>query len=795
MMKKTVRESKAVKRILSIFLLLSAAEHADAATITNNGTSIIIQDDNYQMNIELNQFKYSFSHLDNSTIAPNHNVSGLTLNGSHAVSSIYDTSASSTTALHFSVVFADQSMARVTVFPLGKSVRLSVEPDTTNSPNNIFARLGHISGPFYGLGDDGIAGNLTNLTNKAISNDGGHDRFISTFAIAPNSFFAQVAISQVSERHLSARNLATAHKVSIDQNSTEMGTSNVISNKHFYYFFGAPKGLYKEFSRAKKAAGYADVKPVYGMFGLGWEAWPFQKYATDASTVEESITHFVDHHDYPLSWAVIGSGFWEDGGTTTSFGRFNLAKFPDKNNDGAPDIIQAIRDKGVNVMFGLRTNFPECKGSNDFSGGSTDGKKGACYFPLLEPPEHAEANTNHWFAKKIDGSNVESASAIFPQWDAGFELLDANNPDALTWYRNKTSLWGVDGWKEDSMITSGIYHPGAWNAPMKSLHERGDYVMARNAYVSSPGSIQRLNDTRGQQTRIPQLVLSYAASGAPNVYTDIIGNHSGENSIYMERHAKLAALTASMSFGANPWQLASSKNIKAAADWHEKYRPYIYSAALKTYATGYPYTVTPMPIAFPSDYETYELDNNSMWQWLIGESILAAPVFNSSNTTGLRDVYIPSGYWIDTTTNKAYQGPGILENYEQSGTKIPVFVGGKGIVVNKNGNRIEAEVWPVKPNNVTTLTYEYRHFDTNIDGSEKVSLITLENTGWDTALLIVTNTTRNTPLNDVKISSSRGVIHFNIIPGNNYKVSGGGTVIEAGGPAVDTLTAKRQKGD
>ena len=680
---------------LSMLLLMALPCSSWAASVINNGTSVTIEDDNYHMNITLNQFKYSFSHIDNSVIAPSHAISGVSLNGADAISAIYKSDDSSASEVKFSVTFSDQSTAMVTVFPLGKSVRISVEPAVASSAHNIYARVGAVTGPFYGLGDDGRVGSLNNLNAKTIGNDGGHDRFISTFAIAPNSAFAQVAISQVGERHISEINSTVPHKVTLNDSATEMGTHNVNTNKYFYYFFGSTKDIYQSFSLAKQAAGYADVKPLYGMFGIGWEAWPFQKYATDANSVGASITNFVDNYDYPLSWAVIGSGFWEDGGTTTSFGRFNLTKFPDANGDGTPDIIDTVRSKGAKIMFGLRTNFTECKGSNDFSGGSTDGGQGSCYDPLVEPPEHAEANSNNYFAKKSDGSNFESASNIFPQWDTDFELLDADNEAAVQWYRDKTALWGVDGWKEDSMLTSGMYHPGAWNAPMKALHERGDYVMARNAYVSSPGSIQRLNDTSGQQARIPQLVLSYAASGAPNVYTDIVGNHQGSNATYMERHAKLAALTASMSFGANPWSLSTAANIKAAADWHEKYRPYIYSAAMKAYETGYPYTATPMPIAFPADSDTYNLDNSSMWQWLIDESMLAAPVFNSSNGSGLRDVYLPEGYWVDSNTNIAYQGPGILADYDQSGTKMPVFIGGKGIVIHKNAAQLTAQVWPI----------------------------------------------------------------------------------------------------
>ncbi|WP_194842452.1 discoidin domain-containing protein [Endozoicomonas sp. OPT23] len=770
------------------FLLAALPLAVSAATISQSGDSIEVTESGYQMTIELSDFKYSFSDSSGTEIAPAHDTSGLVLNGSPAESASYNAASSTSSELQFSVSFENNQTATVKVFPNEHSVRISVEPSSQPTNNTLKARTGSVAGPFYGLGDDGGAGVLEDISDKTLLNNGGASRFISTFAIAPNTGFAQVAISQVNERFLANSSQTVPHKVSINASETVMGVGNVKATKHFYYFIGSPKEIYQAFSDAKETSGYGDVKPEYGMFGLGWEAWPFEKYHTNASTVENSVTQFIDDYDYPLSWVVIGSGFWEKGGSTVSTGRFNFKTYPDGNGDGKPDIIELVRSKGAKVMFGLRTSFSDCNGSNDFSSGGTDGGKGGCFLPITTPEEYSTGLANNYFARLANGKNHEASSRWFPQWDGKMEILDAANPDAVSWYASETAEWGVDGWKEDTMLTgtseSGkVYHDGAWNAPMKALHERGDYVMARNAYVSSPGSIQRLNDTHGEELRIPQLVLSYAASGAPNVYTDIIGNSSQGNGRYLERHAKLAALTASMSFGIEPWRKSTAANIKAAADWHEKYRPFIYSAALKTYDTGYPYTATPLPIAYPEDSQTYNLDNSRLWQWLIDESVLAWPKFNSSSGNGSRNVYLPEGIWMDMNTHESFQGPRMLTEHSQSGTKIPVFVGGKGIVVSKQGENLQAEIWPIKPNSVSSVSYEYRHFEAQADGTDKVSSITLNNTGWDTGLLSVTDITMGASV-DVTVVNERGGINFDLQAGHNYEVSGGGTEVDAGGPGT-----------
>ena len=83
--------------------------------------------------------------------------------------------------------------------------------------------------------------------------------------------------------------------------------------------------------------------------------------------------------------------------------------------------------------------------------------------------------------------------------------------------------------------------------------------------------------------------------------------------------------------------------------------PYIYSAAVTTHRTGFPYTMTPLPLAFPHDPAVYELENTTRrgYQWLIGDALMAIPLYGDDYATaGARDVYLPRGRWIDYDTGE-----------------------------------------------------------------------------------------------------------------------------------------------
>src|SRR3546814_2808451 len=92
----------------------------------------------------------------------------------------------------------------------------------------------------------------------------------------------------------------------------------------------------------------------------------------------------------------------------------------------------------------------------------------------------------------------------------------------------------------------------------------------------------------------------------------------------------VAAVSPVMAMGHGPWHLENEhyrQVVKKAADWHSMMAPYIHSAAVKSYKSGFPFTMTPLPLAFPDDTTTYELANrlHKQYTWMIGESLLASP--------------------------------------------------------------------------------------------------------------------------------------------------------------------------
>lgn len=755
--------SRRTLSVAALLVLLSAGLAAGGEKDAGTGTALRFSGPNgqYALRVEPDGFRFSIARENGGRPIEPHPVSGLVFNGSAVRSGVFERGRSTGSALVFSVWNENGERADVTVYLLPHSIRLSLAPERASGAL-IQARLGGLPGPAYGLADHGAAGDVHGVENLLIENDGGHNRFVSTFSIFPAASFGQVLISGQAEKRVGSSGSNTPHYVTLTGQETSVGIESALSAKHIYYFLGDPKTIYKAFSKAKKAAGYADVTPDYRLFGVGWEAWPLLSWDTNARSVKASLQGFIDN-GYPLSWATVGSGFWEPGGTTTSFGRWNVNahKYPE------PDEFRVwLRDRGIALLLGLRTQFVDGLGVNTGSG--RDGSAGAYLEGKPVPREYREGKAAGYFAQRADGRLFETSSDIFPQWDESLVVLDSNNPAAIEWYVNNAQLWGSDGWKEDSMLTgpARIYHDGHWNPIMTRLHERGNLVVARNAYVSTPGSVQRLNDTDGEEARIPLLTLAYAASGSPNVYTDIVGNYQQDNARYLERHAKLQALTASMGLGIEPWKLPEdvSANILSAARWHHRYQPFLFSAARRSAETGFPYTLTPLPIAYPHDTRTRELHHRKMWQWMIGETLLAHPLFDRENTGWRRSVYLPAGDWLDPNTGARFSGPVELADYDHSGPGMPVFIGGKGVLIVQDAatQRLYAEVWPVHPGRRVSVA-RFLH-----PGSASPTSISLDFDRWEAAGLQALDVTLGMPV-PVETNAA-GALVFPISAGGNYKV-------------------------
>ena len=240
----------------------------------------------------------------------------------------------------------------------------------------------------------------------------------------------------------------------------------------------------------------------------------------------------------------------------------------------------------------------------------------------------------------------------------------------------------------------------------------GEMVMARNAMFTSPGTLMRINDSSigNMWNRVPINWLQNAAVGAPNAYADTVNfGQFNRNRIGSIRNGWMYAMTAGLAFSMPPndqWSEEELEALDALVWFHHAIGPYLYSAAVESHVTGYPHTMTPLPIAFPDDQGGYNIANTTdqMFEWMVGPSLLATPLMHSRYaSTNYMDIYLPPGKWMDFNTGQVYEGPTTLEDFEMKPQAVPAFVGGAGILVlrSRDEETLIAAIYPVAPAGAT----------------------------------------------------------------------------------------------
>ena len=371
-----------------------------------------------------------------------------------------------------------------------------------------------------------------------------------------------------------------------------------------------------------------------------------------------------------------------------------------------------------------------------------------------------EAKAKGFLVKQSNGKALKITSGIFPIVPS--YLLDGNAPGAAEWYEDQFKKWDVDGIKEDTMMDIDSL-TDIYNIPITKIAQQGGLVMARNGEFTAPGTLLRINDTNVGEIskRIPVNYLQYASSGFPNVYSDVAGVHNMHNLKDTDRsirHTWLLALTAGLAVGAYPdkWPVEKRDIFKKAIDFHYRITPYLYNAALDSYETGYPYTLTPLTIAFPQDSMVSKLQH---FEWMIGESILASPLLKN-HESGKMNIYFPKGTWYDYESGKRYEGPVTLADFEMPLDKTPCFVGGKGIIVLRDSDQapLRAKIYPTAEKEVSySFTYP--------DGQEPSSF---KYKGWKSSEnLLVMDITVNHQV-PFHVEEASGAIGFEITPNHNY---------------------------
>lgn len=750
--------------ILLLLVFFTACEQNGNERISENEDRILVNTENYQLVIQKEGFRYEIRNASGEILAAAHPVSGLQMaEDSSELKNVISTQLkeSGEDELSFTVETENKLTAEVKLSLAPHYMKLAVSPQQQGS-YTIVARTQGIT-PAYGLADHAAHGNgqwdkdvraSTDLTGFEMNPLHGH-RMVSNFAIFPKQGLAQVNIEPGDKL------------VKFTEEENAQGSIGVAEMPAFYYFIGSPKEIYQDFLQVRNAEGYTVYKPKYEWFGVGWEAFGALAWNTNHETVTKNVNQYLEL-GYPLRWMVVGSGFWpsssgefDEHGTpygsdseleeakvlqaTTSFGMWDPQLYPNPK-----EMIDYFHEQGLIFTIGLRIGF--------IPGG-----------PFTE-----EGLENDYFIQD-DAGNPKLFKAGFPEPE--IYLIDGQNPAAVDWYVELCQKWmdyGVDGFKEDLFGYPQSLPDDLIDPINRALMDKGVYIMGRNNYLGSAADIHRYNDFNYNQPqdRGPLNGLAYAYAGFPYVYPDIIGGTGlatgrfGDEPqeklrVYLMRYAQYAALNPSMSYGYGPWQFDEETNTVAleAAQLHERLLPYIYDAALDAFETGYPYPMTPLPIAYPEDEQVYHLADTSRrsYQWMIGESLLATPLFGDDYATAQgRDVYLPEGKWMDYDSGETYEGPTTLEDYPLPIGKTPLFVGGKGIVVELKDDVLKARIYPVAQE--TEMTF------TDKDG-ETQSTISIVNPDWENAKIINTASGEEVAFEEVTHA-----MEFNLRPGESYRV-------------------------
>jgi alpha-glucosidase (family GH31 glycosyl hydrolase) len=712
-----------------LFLLLSCSVFQDT------DKKLVLSDGSYKLEVDTKNLKLRFYDSKGKLIVPSDSIAGLYLNESPIVNSEVITNSSLEIVLD--VVSAKEEKAKVNLTFEKEFARITVSPADNHS--KISLRFGGMP-VAHGLGDAGGWNNTFDLAEKeektyVIANDGGRKRWLSTFNIFPRNNFAGVFFDRGKK------------SVILSENTYQLNTE-IDGKSTFYFFTGEPKDIYSNYKKVRNDLGYEDIKPKSRLFEVGWESWDALGWNTNQFTVKNILSRFLDK-GYQIRWAVTGSGFWDEGGTTTSFGRFG-EKFPDT------DVFKSwMHQHDIYWMIGLRTNLIP-------SGGP--------YYPATEKRDknlkvrsyYGNTLSDEALAKNLlltdgDGKPRLITSRIFPIVPC--YIIDGNKPGAASWFRKNYTKWNVDGIKEDTMMDLEE-ETSIFNKPIAKIATEGGHVIARCGEFSAPGTLLRINDTDvwAMQDRTIINYLQYAASGMPNVYSDVCGIHNMHNRNAVDaniRHAWLLSLTSGMALGAFPseWTEKEQTTFKKAVDFHSSLVPYLYSAGMKSYKTGFPYTLTPMSIAFAEDEQAVNFEE---FQWMIGESILAAPLLKSYKN-GMKDIYLPKGTWYDWETNEKFTGPIQLENFHIPLNKVPCFVGGKGVVVvRNNSNGLVIRVYKVNRKNVAEFysVKDDERYQVNVTALDFDNVSVLNKT---TGELVI-------------FSRNEAYIEFPIIEGHHYEV-------------------------
>ena len=304
-----------------------------------------------------------------------------------------------------------------------------------------------------------------------------------------------------------------------------------------------------------------------------------------------------------------------------------------------------------------------------------------------------EAKEKGYLLKRSDGSVWQ-----WDLWQPGMAIVDFTNPDACSWYQSKLQKLidiGVDSFKTDfgERIPTDVtyfdgsdpvrmhnFYPYLYNKTVFELlerkHNKETVVFARSATAGCQKfPIHWGGDNESTFESMAGTLrggLSMALSGFGYWSHDIGGFEGTPHPDVFKRWVAFGLLSShSRLHGSGsyrvPWLIDDESSVvtKFFADLKISLMPYILKMSEIVHTQGIP-MMRPMMMEFPDDPNCLYLDR----QYMLGDSLLVAPIFNSEGTA---DFYLPEGRWTSLITGECVDG-GTWRSEKHGYTSLPLYL-------------------------------------------------------------------------------------------------------------------------
>lgn len=290
-----------------------------------------------------------------------------------------------------------------------------------------------------------------------------------------------------------------------------------------------------------------------------------------------------------------------------------------------------------------------------------------------------EGAKNGYFIKNKDGSVWQG-----DMWQPGMAIVDFTNPAACEWYKSKLRVlceMGVDAFKTDfgeRIPTDVVYYDGSDPYKMHNyytyLYNKTVFEVLEEYYGKDKACLFARSATVGGQ-KFPvhwggdcfsnyesmwETVrggLSLCLSGFGYFSHDISGFEAQGTPDLYKRWCAFGLMSSHSRLHGNssyrvPWNFdeESSDVLRHWTNLKGKLMPYLFANAVKAHTEGIP-MMRAMVMEYSADPAVLPLDR----QYMFGDNLLVAPVFNEEGTA---QFYLPaiSGEWTDIQTGEVLTG-------------------------------------------------------------------------------------------------------------------------------------------